>query len=129
VRYGMRIGWASLLGVLILSFFYESTPMNDFVFCWFRRLTDLPCLGCGLTRSFVAVSHGDLLSAFGHHLAGPLLYFAAWLSVIRPAAAWTIKKPIPSFSVQIPRTFRAFWWAVLFMFLLNGVLTFVEILW
>ncbi len=44
------------------------------VICPFRRLTDLPCPGCGLTRSFVALAHGELSAAFEHHPFGPLLF-------------------------------------------------------
>jgi len=47
----------------------ESGP----VLCPFRRLTGLPCPGCGMTRSFVAVAHGDIGSAFAYNRLGPLL--------------------------------------------------------
>ncbi len=43
--------------------------------CLFRRLTGLPCLLCGMTRSFAATSHGRLGEAFRHHLLGPPLFF------------------------------------------------------
>ncbi|MBC7253665.1 MAG: DUF2752 domain-containing protein [Actinobacteria bacterium] len=44
--------------------------------CLFRRLTGLPCLLCGMTRSFAAVSHGRFSDAFRHHLLGPPLYLS-----------------------------------------------------
>lgn len=43
--------------------------------CLFRRLTGLPCLLCGMTRSFAACSHGRLAEAFRYHLLGPPLYY------------------------------------------------------
>lgn len=32
------------------------------------------CPGCGLSRSFVSLSHGDVSGAFQFHLFGPLVY-------------------------------------------------------
>lgn len=43
--------------------------------CLFHRLTGLPCLLCGMTRSFAATSHGRLAEAFRCHFLGPPLYF------------------------------------------------------
>ncbi len=42
--------------------------------CLFRRLTGLPCLLCGMTRSFAATSHGRWEEAFRMHLLGPPLF-------------------------------------------------------
>ncbi|GAA3695730.1 DUF2752 domain-containing protein [Gordonia hankookensis] len=40
--------------------------------CPFLRITGLPCPACGLTRSWVALGHGDLASAFSFNAFGPL---------------------------------------------------------
>jgi hypothetical protein len=45
------------------------------VICPFRRLTGLPCPGCGLTRSWVYLTHGWWRESFLAHPFGPL--FAA----------------------------------------------------
>ncbi len=42
--------------------------------CMFRRITGLPCLLCGMTRSLAATSRGRLGEAFRHHLLGPPLF-------------------------------------------------------
>lgn len=46
--------------------------------CPFRRVTDIPCPGCGLTRAWVECFHLDFLKAFQYHplflLAPPLLF-------------------------------------------------------
>jgi hypothetical protein len=42
--------------------------------CTFRRLLDLPCAGCGLTRSFISLAHGDFLGGLSYHPMGPLLF-------------------------------------------------------
>ncbi len=42
--------------------------------CLFHRLTGLPCLLCGMTRSFAATAHGRWEEAFRMHLLGPPLF-------------------------------------------------------
>ena len=42
--------------------------------CLFHRLTGLPCLLCGMTRSLAATAHGHLAEAFRMHLLGPPLF-------------------------------------------------------
>jgi len=46
--------------------------------CVFHAATGLPCLACGLTRSFVFTAHGNFYSAFNMHLLGPLLFVATF---------------------------------------------------
>jgi preprotein translocase subunit SecG len=40
--------------------------------CTFKKLTGLPCPGCGLTRSMVAAVHGDVKQSLHHHRIGLL---------------------------------------------------------
>ena len=35
--------------------------------CPFRALTGLPCPGCGMTRAWISLLHGDLSAAFRFH--------------------------------------------------------------
>ena len=42
--------------------------------CWFRRLLDMNCPGCGLTRSFISLAHGSWSAAWHFNAAGPLLF-------------------------------------------------------
>ncbi len=56
--------------------------------CLWKSLTGLDCLGCGLTRSFVWMGHGDLQAAFDLHALGPPLYLAVVLQV--PLRGWRL---------------------------------------
>ena len=49
--------------------------------CAFHLVTGLPCPGCGLGRSFVALAHGDFGGAFAFHPFGPLA-FAACVAIV-----------------------------------------------
>jgi Protein of unknown function (DUF2752) len=68
-------------GVIASSFLYAPFATVGPVMCPFRFLFGMPCPGCGLTRSFCAMSSGEFLLAFGYHLFGPLLYTACLAAV------------------------------------------------
>ena len=38
--------------------------------CTFRRITGFPCPGCGLTRSFISIAHGQFVDAWRFNPAG-----------------------------------------------------------
>jgi hypothetical protein len=61
---------ASLLGLAALL--PPARPL-PFDVCLLHRLTGLPCLGCGLTRSIVHLLRGDLLASLRLHPAGLLV--------------------------------------------------------
>ncbi|NVB80590.1 MAG: DUF2752 domain-containing protein [Kofleriaceae bacterium] len=45
----------------------------------------IDCPMCGMTRSFVALAHGDIGAAFRFHPAGPLLFVAMVALVVAVA--------------------------------------------
>jgi len=53
--------------------------------CTMKRLLDVDCPGCGLTRSFVAMGHGQWQHAFGFNAAGPL-----WFALIAAQIPWQL---------------------------------------
>ena len=57
------------------------------VVCPFRLATGLPCPGCGLVRSWVALAHGDVQTALLRHAFGPLLFGLAIVGVVAVAYA------------------------------------------
>ena len=50
--------------------------------CIFRALFHLDCPFCGMTRSFVALAHGQLRAALGYHPAGPILFVAMFAFLV-----------------------------------------------
>jgi hypothetical protein len=47
----------------------------------------IDCPFCGMTRSFVALAHGEVSSAFRFHPAGPLLFAAMLAGLVAIATA------------------------------------------
>ncbi|HWP44809.1 MAG TPA: DUF2752 domain-containing protein [Blastocatellia bacterium] len=87
-----RIALALLAG--LTAFFIASalfTPSEVrpdgeyFTICSLKRLTGLPCPGCGLTHSFCALGRGRLAEGFAFNLLGPPLYLCAMLLWLRSA--------------------------------------------
>lgn len=56
--------------------------------CILRHLTGLPCLTCGMTRSFCAISGGRFVEALEHHPLGPVIYAVLAITMIR--SAWIV---------------------------------------
>ena len=54
----------------MLTFFGIEIP----IMCGFRRTFGIPCLGCGMTRSFVFLAHGHPIEAFQMNVIGPFLF-------------------------------------------------------
>lgn len=46
--------------------------------CWFKRVTDRPCGGCGLTRGFVQLAHGHVVEAVRLNPLTPAVFL--WIS-------------------------------------------------
>ena len=78
-----RRNWIyALIGALVLALSLLPVPagLQGRSICTFRNLFDLPCPGCGVTRSLRATAHGDLASAFDLNPFGPLFFAVAlWL--------------------------------------------------
>ena len=72
----------------------ESGP----IVCPFRLATGLPCPGCGLTRSWVFIAHGDFGAAVRANPFGYVTMAAAVALVAVVATAIVRGRPIPSMS-------------------------------
>ncbi|MCO4761547.1 MAG: DUF2752 domain-containing protein [Myxococcales bacterium] len=49
------------------------------IICVFRLGSGLPCAGCGMTRAFVALSHGHGHAALHYNLLSPIVFGWMWL--------------------------------------------------
>ncbi|MCC6491788.1 MAG: DUF2752 domain-containing protein [Pirellulales bacterium] len=87
--------WLAAGAVLGSSFIIDLSALSHVpVFCPFRLATDLPCPGCGLTRSFVAFSHGDLSAAFDYHAFGPLLFLVTSITLAWRSLELVTRRPL-----------------------------------
>ena len=71
--------------------------------CLFHRITGLPCLLCGMTRSLAATAHGQLVEAFRLHLLGPPLFVLASAVFSLLAAEYALSRRI------LPRPGKQVW--------------------
>lgn len=62
--------------------------------CLVHATLAVDCPLCGMTRSFVALAHGDLAAALRFHPAGPLL-FVAMAAFVAAAVAVAIRRGRP----------------------------------
>jgi len=68
--------------------------------CTMRRTTGVACPGCGMTRSFVSLAHGQLAAAWSYHPAGPLLFvLVAFQLPWRTAQLWRIRHGMPELMI------------------------------
>ena len=58
--------------------------------CYLRRMCGLACPGCGLTRSFISLAHGEVETAFQYNPAGPLLFLL--FAIQLPYRGWQIAR-------------------------------------
>lgn len=65
--------------VFAVSALWSPSELPGVVLCPFRALTGLPCPGCGMTRAFCSLGHGDLTGAFGYNALAPFVFAAALL--------------------------------------------------
>ncbi len=65
------------------SFLIPHTPLMGTTVCLIKLATGIDCPGCGLGRSFIAMSAGDFAGAWRAHALGPLLYAAAAFWLVR----------------------------------------------
>ncbi|MFO0901844.1 MAG: DUF2752 domain-containing protein [Pirellulales bacterium] len=64
--------------------------------CNFRRVAGIDCPGCGMTRGFICLGHGDLLGAWQYNPAS-LPFFALIASQIpfRAIQIWRVRRGLP----------------------------------
>ncbi|MBL0211424.1 MAG: DUF2752 domain-containing protein [Holophagaceae bacterium] len=72
------------LAILATSFLLPAAGFPGIDTCSFHAFTGLSCPGCGLTRAFCAISHGQFHEAWGLHPFSFPLYGAAMVGAAAP---------------------------------------------
>jgi hypothetical protein len=86
---GLRPATAVPVALLIGACIPLSLVTSGPSFCPFKLMTGLPCPGCGMTRSVVALLHGDVpASAFFHPLGVPFVLAMLALAVADAFSWW-----------------------------------------
>jgi hypothetical protein len=73
-------GFFLVLAACHLYPFITDSGRKTLSFCLFHRVTGLPCLLCGMTRSFVATFHLQFSDALRYHFLGPPFFFGLSIS-------------------------------------------------
>jgi len=74
---GPYAGLACLGAVcILLGFVFRSGELPRLALCPFREWSGLPCPGCGITRAFCAIGHGDFTGAWKSNPFAFVLYAA-----------------------------------------------------
>ncbi len=85
------MAWVVLAGLsvmFLISMLWRPADESTFILCPFRRVTGLLCPGCGMTRAFCALGHGEPLRAVHFNALSPLLFVS--LMVVWVGAAATV---------------------------------------
>lgn len=72
-----RLAWFALVGLsamFILSMIWRPADEPAFILCPFRAMTGHLCPGCGMTRAFCALGHGEFQRAIHFNGLSPMLY-------------------------------------------------------
>ena len=87
-----------LFGLLFVSIVISGTINFE---CIFKKLFNISCPGCGLTRSFRALLRLDIITSFKYNIFGPILFIIIIIGII-----FLIKDIIKNEDKTIKYTYR-----------------------
>ncbi|MBE9118606.1 DUF2752 domain-containing protein [Lusitaniella coriacea LEGE 07157] len=82
------------------AFFFNHTDYSSPFFCPLRTFTGIPCPGCGMTRSFLAIARGDFSGAIAYNLFGPILFAGCFVFALHLTAELFAKRSLHSPQLQ-----------------------------
>jgi len=108
---------AVLVAIFIAAWFWEWQGTN---LCLFHTLTGLECPGCGMTRAFHAISHGDFAAAINYNIFAPVVYLCFMTILLSDIAYLTMGRRIP---LRIPeKVTQVSAYSALFLVISYGIL-------
>ncbi len=100
---------AILLASALLPLPRNGTILGLPSICPFHNLSGLPCPGCGLTRAFVCLGHGQIGAAFHWHPLGPFLFAATLFCALNSLAGQEMPRPSKRIWALIAALFVLCW--------------------
>ena len=112
-----------LLGLTVMfvtSAVWRPADNPTFNLCPLFALTGVPCPGCGMTRAFCALAHGEFLRAVHFNALSPALFLAGVLAWTSAAATLINQKRLRAvlarlrpnaFASKLILAFVCVWWA------------------
>lgn len=103
------------LGGAILFHLWVPAPGRENTVCLLRRLSGLPCPGCGVTRAFAHLAKGEWAAAASDHLlayglvAELGLGWLAWGAALARRRPVRLPVPLERLAVAHLAVFAAFW--------------------
>src|SRR5918998_6939019 len=74
-RFAAGAGIAALGAGSFFVWYFNPSNVNFFPVCPLYSMTGIACPGCGLTRGFHALFHGDVLTALDYNALLPVYVF------------------------------------------------------
>ena len=71
-RFAAAAGVVALIGGSTVVAYFDPTKTHMFPVCPLYAMTGFACPGCGLTRAFHALFHGDIVTAIDFNLLTPM---------------------------------------------------------
>jgi len=83
----------SLIGLVTARIWPVQSVDSGQPTCLLRLTTGMPCPGCGMTRSWVHLAHGDVATAFEYNFFGPIGMAMAAGLVVYTVVALVRRRP------------------------------------
>ena len=94
-----RLLWGVAVAALATSVILAPGDLPRLELCVLHRVTGVHCAGCGMTRAFCAISHGDFAAAWGFNPFGFVFYAAFVLLALLPL----VERRYPSLGARMWR--------------------------
>jgi hypothetical protein len=94
--------WGAIGLIALVAARFVPPALTDFYDCPFHTITGIPCLTCGMTRSFRHMVHGRFLDAFSLNPLGALFCIFTVLYIIYALAVTAFRLPRPRIRLETP---------------------------